>query len=718
MAISARAAFDSSEALDDYQTILPLWAIDYKNEATFCKWLSSAFDLLMDNQREAIQRARDNTARYKGMYPGTEPTIGGRDMPQRMRRQPRMSVPHFKDLVEQKVTKHTKSKPNTTVVPPNPEIEDKLDAHVAEEVLFSVKYQNDVDAMLTRAVRMAVLGGTAFVYTQWDSDKGDLHPDWKKKREKKEKVVLRDNEGNPVQDIKGKDVEITQPIYQGDISYRLKSIYDTFLDPQCEPEDCQWVMFLDYVPAEQLKKDYPNIASKVKASDKATYFNPNTLIEQSLENHVAVFTFYHRSNKYLEDGLYVKCTAEFWLETPRANPISYIPNSDFGNLPIRILRDITVEGELYGYPSASDIAPLQSIYDKIITLCVKNIFWASHFRVFATQGSVDRAEMTNDSTIVWVKPGYTEPKAIAFQAFGADVFNFAQYLETSMEKVFGIFSISRGAPPPGTRAAASLYFYDEQESQRGAVLQKQINKLIVDLDKLTLAIIADNYKDHDNRLIKVLGSTKSWIVKRFKVDSLRKAHDIRIENSPNLPDSRYAKFELLTSLKERIPGAVSDEQFADLLDFGNHDKFITPTRQARLGAEAENEDFMRGGDVQDPMPYEDLIVHWQTHIKELQNPGFKDWPEKRQNALLDHVMATEMLMDEFAEKSAAFSQQLALLPQFPTLFERTPALPPTPEQMMQEEMPVEEAPPPSEPVAPQLSGQSIPEEFLPQQPVT
>lgn len=711
-----RPTFDTQEQIYNYDVIKPIWSQEYKDKANLLEWTGQAFDLLLDSQREKIQVMRDNVARYKGVYPSSEPVIGGRDLPQRLQANPRIVANHFKDLVEQKVTKITKQKSQTAVVPASEGIDDIIDADISTEVLSSVKYDNGYDNLLARAARLSILSGNAFLYQHWDRFRGDLHPDWKEKVKKNEKVVLKDKDGDPILDASGNEIEVTEPIYQGDIAFELRTIANTFLSPCDSPQQTEWVILLDYIAVEKLKKDYPGV--EVTADDKATYFNPNTLVEQKLEGHCAVFTFYHRSNKYLPDGLFYRCTRTALLEPPQANPVPYIPRAELGNLPIRWLRDVEVEGELLAYPTASDIAPIQNLYDKIFTLCAKNIFFASHAKWFAAQGSVDRTQLTNDSVIVWVKPGHEKPVAQSFMAFGADVFNFLKYVVEVMEVTFGTSSTSRGAPPPGTRSAASLYFYDEQESQRSEGAKRKLTEFLVDSDKLTLQIIAQNYKDHDKRLVKIMGPTKQWMVKDFKIESLTKSTDIRVESSPNLPDSRYARIEILLQAKQRAPQVISDEALADAFDLGVSPKYMTPTRQARLAAQSENLAFMAGKDVPEPKKWDDQIVHWQEHMKELQNPNYRNWPKDRQKAFEEHVMTHERFMDEFAtEDSPAFAQELATIPQFPVFFKRLP-MPPSMPMDSKGAPPTSPIPSDEPPLGAIPEAPMMPESLLPQQPPT
>lgn len=709
----AKASWESPDQLGSYRDIKPLWSIDYKQEGTLLTWTNSAYQIILDNDGDRIEAYRENLGRFRGSYRQTEPLIGGRNLsPAQRGSNPRLIVNHTQDLTEQKVSALSKFKPQTTVVPPSPELADKLDSIIADEVLFSLKYDNDLDGLYAKMFRMAFLGGESYIFPFWDEFKGDLHPDWKTKEG--EDIPLLDKEGEQVKNANGKPVFITQPQYIGDVSYRIRSLENVRLCPARSVREINYIIEHDWIHIDELRKDYPD--KEFKADEKASEVSAKTQSEEKLENHVLVMTVTHRSHRHLANGLYYKCTPVQILDAPRDNPRTRIPSSDWDNLPCRRIVDVDQEDSVFGFPSNTNIAPMQNVHDKLTTICVKNLFWASHLKWFAIQNSVDKAQLTNDSCIVWVKPGQTFPVAQTFQAFGADVFNFRASTVEDMEKIYGIFSVSRGAPPPGTRAAASLYFYDEQEQQRRNNLQKKINRLIVDVDRMTLSIVADNYRDHDKRLINILGKTKEWMVKKFKVESLRKSFDIRIENTPNLPDSRYARLQYLTQLQTAFPGIVTAEQVGDLIDLGNTDRFITPTRVARFAAESENDSLLRGDDVADPEAYEDQIVHWQTHMKEVQSPDYKSYPDSVREEFEAHIKAHEMIMDDLAQESQAFAQQVTVIPQFPVFFKRQAPPAAAPElQSQQAPPPTQPSPEPSPmplngPASPQLQApQAIPQ---------
>lgn len=710
-----RPSFDNPDTGQTYEAIRPLWTIDLKDDESVRRWAEESYRLLYDEAEPRISAYRSNKERYKGNYSLVEPTIGGRDLVDLKGKQSnsKIVVNHFQDLVEQKISQILRFKPSTQVVPPSSELTDKLDAVMADELLTTLKYDNEMDSLYSQVLRMAILGGESYLFVDWDRYKGDEHPDWKEAEKKQKKIPLLDANNEQQKDVKGNLLFIDQPQYVGDVCYRVRSIENVLCAPAANPADVSWVIEHDYVHVEKLKKEYPALADKIKADTGVEAYNASTGLNQKLENHCLVFWVSHRSDRYMPKGCYFKCTSNLILEAPKDNPITRIVSSEWGNLPCRRFTDIDLADELHAYPSASNINQSQNIYDKFMTLAVKNTFLATHVKWFAIRDSVDKIALTNDSTICWVKPGYAFPEARTFTAFNADFPNMWGTVLQNMEKIFGVFSLSRGAPPPGTRSANQLNIYDEQQQQRSSGITRKLNKFIVDIDRLTLSVIADHYKDHDQRLIKLLGANDQWMIKHFKVDSLRKSYDIRVENSPNLPTSKTERLQFFLQLKQADPNILDTEQLADLLDFGNHDTFITPARVAKLAAESENLMLNRGDDVPDPEPYEDQITHWQTHMKEVQNPDYKRYPKKVRAAYEDHIRAHEMLMDDMASQSPAMAQAVTAIPQFPVFYVRPPAIQPPPEQQQAGApgMPLEEMGIPQPQIQPEQIVEPTPEQM-------
>jgi hypothetical protein len=90
-------------------------------------------------------------------------------------------------------------------------------------------------------------------------------------------------------------------------------------------------------------------------------------------------------------------------------------------------------------------------------------------------------------------------------------------------------------------------------------------------------------------------------------------------------------------------------------------------------AEAENEAMLNDEAFEEPSIFEDLIVHWSEHVKEVQNRSFKVYtPKDVQEKFVSHIGGTEMLMMDRAKKNPAFAMKIMELSLYPLIYEPSP----------------------------------------------
>ena len=78
---------------------------------------------------------------------------------------------------------------------------------------------------------------------------------------------------------------------------------------------------------------------------------------------------------------------------------------------------------------------------------------------------------------------------------------------------------------------------------------------------------------------------------------------------------------------------------------------------------------MSGQPVDEPMEWEDLFIHWKSHVKKMQESSFKESPVEVKESFLEHLGITEMLMHKRAGKNGLFRQKLLQLDSYPLVFE-------------------------------------------------
>ena len=143
--------FDNAE-FDDAIKERPLWTvknIDKKpDEEDLLKWVNDDF---RNKERRAWTRNRtyrENLCLYKGVHYKSQHS---RDLQfiqdKKTDRQPRIVINHIYDMVETRVSKLTRFRPNINVLPANDEYNDKQNARTVKDLINTRWYEVDIDTI-------------------------------------------------------------------------------------------------------------------------------------------------------------------------------------------------------------------------------------------------------------------------------------------------------------------------------------------------------------------------------------------------------------------------------------------------------------------------------------------------------------------------------------------------------------------------------------------
>ena len=708
--------FDQDTNLD--LAIPPISSVDWDKDEDVIKYAFDTFETLEDEATSRRDWQRDNLCRYKGFYSQYEPVVGGAgklNSGVQRNKWPRIVINHTRDLVDKKVAKSTKVKVTSDVLPTNDEGADKIASQVAKKVLTTVDYAHDAEGMRARLARRAIIFGEAYEGVFWDEDAGDVDPDYVTKTKKGEDIPELDERDQPVMDADGNITYVSILPRVGDVRRRLIENDDILLIPGPRPslDSVPGCIIKEYIHVFELRAKYPDLASKIEASNDLSRFNVNTLEDTVMKEHVLVLHFYFKTSRLLPKGLYFSVCHDTLLEEVQPNPIPYsrlLDNCETGNLPFSRITDIDIEGSLHGWSSMHDLNTIQNQYDKITSLISRNIFLFCHPKWIVPRGGASYTQLANGSFIV-ESSGPFQPTLATYTAVTQEVFAYWEALEAKMEKIFSIFQISRGESPTGARSASQLMIYDEQEEESRLPFRKKLEHHVTSIDSKTLAIISHKYTDEDERLIQIVGENKDWLIEPFEVEDLRKDYVIRVRPINGLPEAKYPRIRTLIELQQMSAASpegplMSRDEFLEAIDYGQHEKFISYGRMAVLTAQAENELLLKGDDIDPSQRYEELITHWRTHAKLFQGFGFRKLPKEWQENAKKHMLGTEMQMYVHAADNPTFKAQLFGLTSFPMFYEQPPivgpsmgmpdtATPPAPMGAPQQSKP--QGPPPASP---------------------
>jgi hypothetical protein len=143
-------------------------------------------------------------------------------------------------------------------------------------------------------------------------------------------------------------------------------------------------------------------------------------------------------------------------------------------------------------------------------------------------------------------------------------------------------------------------------------------------------------------------------------------------------------------LKGQFPDIISNDQFVDLLDLGQTEKFVDIAATSVRAAQAEIEQIAKAqskDDLPQPEISDDHVTHWKIKVNHLRQWGTKNkMPKENKQWLIDVISAHEMFMLEKELKDPAYAQLTGTLPGFPIFLDRSmfqPPAPPVPEPVGQ-----------------------------------
>lgn len=643
------------------------------SDDTLLDWFKEEIAYLKQENMHSHEKIKHNFQRYKGMQ-YREQVVTDRDRgPERViKYMPQMVVPMIRDVVDEKVARLMQQKPSIAVIPLHDEQQDKADARIAKRFLSHIDTQEKTDIIFTKCLQGAKVAGEYFSVILWNPDKGP--------KVKVAEMLKKTGEGDTVGFIPN----------IGDIDIRLKSPLEYMYEKARRYEDANYSFMIEWEYTEGLKLDYPQLAEKIREDQYASYYDFETMEEKTLVGKTMTVTFFHKATKYLPEGYEAKFTRDVIL---KRGPMLY---NDKEIPAVRWVDQVNPE-EQAATSQIDYTKSMAAAYNNLTNMTIKQLSLCAHPKWFVDKYSVDDQDLNNDTSIVRIKPGSPRPALAQANPVAPNTFNFRKELKEEFYQQSKSSSVVQGSPPPGVSAFVALQFVSEQESTRLSTDQIYMGQSVKDLYKLCLSRAAQFYKKEDERTLMILGKDERWTVESYDPAVLAGPYALMLQNQSALPDSKAVRTQLVLDMGDKYPEMFPREQIIEMLGLAQADKFFNEAAASALSAENENENIFDGQAPSEPMAWENHLVHWKIHFGAIQDPGFKSKadPKVRQN-MLDHLMATEMLMFEQINKSDAFAAMVnTQCPQFPVLFNPPPE-PPPPLGMMP---PQDQLPGPSGPEA-------------------
>lgn len=537
--------------------------------------------LYSNNYFDIIQRSY---LAYHGMFGGQDGhkiTFGGEQG-----ELTNIDINHYANIAQHMHVMITANKPAFVAKATNADNKSIIQSKLASSLLEYYMRDKNLEKYLSKAVEHALILGSGYIKMEWNATRGDVYE---------------------------VDPETGAPIHTGDVEFRNLTPFNTMFDTSRTPEEHDWVLCRTFKNKHDLAAKYPDLADKIKSVPSASeYHNYGMdMLSGSKTDDIAVYEFIHNKTEALPDGRYLLFLDKDIVLIDQANP--------YPDLPIFRIAARDVMGTSFGYSPMFPLLQVQDALNATYSAILSNQSAFAVQSIFVKRGSdISPKSLEGGLNII---EGNEKPEPINFTSTPAEVFNFAKTLETQMETISGVSSVTRGNPEASLRSGTALAMVQSTSLQYMSGLQQQYIRLMEDVGTGLINLL--KAFAHTPRIVMLAGiANKNYIEKEFTSDDLQNINRITVEVANPLSQTHAGRLQIASDLLQY--GVVkTPEQYLTVLTSGRLDTMIDPVQRHTNLARSENEKMMLGVGVR-AIALDDHAMHIKEHQAVIADPDLRE----------------------------------------------------------------------------------------------
>lgn len=648
MSVESFDDFDESDNSSQGSDLKPFQFRDDKTKQGTLQWLEDNFE---EKKRRAVSRF-DYYRKYNKLYKNARRRTNSK--------KPRHSVNFVYDKIEDRVAQMDRMGVSVSCIPTNQDEQTDINNAKACDLLLLGKGEElGMQNIQNTADRVKFNFGHSFTFVLWDQSRGPLHPKYEKYKKAGVKIPVMKN------GKKQKGKYIKEDIHIGDIDVHVKGPDRVFPEIGKDKwEDVNEIDVLDNINKWELAADYPNMKSEIEQMNTVKDYKISIRDDvYQDDNMVDVKTFYHKKTKWLPDGVMIK-----WIEGAILSWDSYPYDEDC--LPCEPDTDIDIHDEFWGRPFIINIEQMQNYYNNIQSTQAADNGIGGRPKWMLPKGSAKVSQLNNDFAIVeYVGP--VAPKLETPRPTNPQSFEVQDRLESKIKLFARTSDLGKGEVPAGITATSAIRLLDEAHSRLVKPMEDKRKTRLVKTYKMMLTRMQQFYKKSDGRLIRLLGKNNDYLIKSFEKANFNTIHDIRIENTSSLSESKSGKISDIIDLNmsTQTDPIFRKEEIVQMLDLGLDRTFVDGATVAVTAASTIVEALLNGEKVPEPQKHDNFLVHYSVLDKAMQSFSFRSKVNQETRDTFEmYVMVLEGMMFQRAKLNAKFATELAQLDQYPIYF--------------------------------------------------
>jgi hypothetical protein len=659
-------AFETFDDLDSplsTEAVVPFQFREEKSKEGTLKWLNKRFRRVYENSFPRFIMYK----RYLNMYKNVSEESGDGLTKTNVRyvpgssKKPKMRDNLIWDLVDQKVAEISKSSPKVAFIPQSYFDQDDINNAKACKILTQSRMEEmKFEQILSRQDRIMFLFGHTISEICWNDDTGPFNPKYMAKKKEYEGKVPKTDENGIV--IEGEYLEEDE-MRLGDVE--IKPLLPWYFFPEETKKclkDCDYAETIKWEFKEKIEAKYPK--SKGKITENAHVMWDMSANDLSVpDNMIMIRTFWHKPTEYFPKGckiVYCEDMILDWEDFPYEDK----------ELPFIEDKDIEIMDEFWGRPFIVNVEQYYRMNNSILSSQARNHGVLNAPKYVYPEGSVDRQSLNNDFGSIAYR-GAVAPQVLQHNYVNRGEIELSTSISSRTGKLARLFDISRGNIPQGITAAQAMRLLEEQQFQAMSVTANNRKQRVLDCYRMVIKRMAQYYKPDDGRMSRILGSNNSYLMQSFVKFDFNLIYDLRIENKSALSDSpagRMAEIVDLNTANQQDP-LFGKKEMIKLLNLNLVEAFSDEVTYSIDTAKQCLDMIINGQPAPAPEATDGLLEFYGVFSRFVESPEYKFVlnPETKQ-AIMDFIMAIEMLCYERSVKNPKFSQELMMFAKFPMVF--------------------------------------------------
>jgi hypothetical protein len=596
----------------------------------------------------------------------------------------RLSINRILPKIRARRSKYLRARNKWVVVPASPDQDDRMNARATQKALDYQRRRLRLNLLHFRAILWTEVCGRGYWWVYWDPDaKGRIRQ-------------------API--AAGMKPAVTEATL-GDVAIEVGSAFEILIaDPTIgfigdQPEilrvklrsladmKARYPDFADFMDGETPKPEDSSYQRRIAALSPKGSTVPTDASERKRDDpseaQIKVIEYFQAPCAAFPKGRYTKVAGGVLLEDRPELPYDF---SDLTNpYPVVEFVDIPQAGQYWSSTLIEQLIPLNREYNHARSRLAEALRAQIHPKLFAAkQHQLPPGCWTSEPNEVIeyiARPGIDKPYIWSPGNVAADVWQSIGLVQREFDDLSQIFPVVEGRSGTTTSGFQANLLQEAAESVHGPDIQLQEAAFEEAAYKIR-RLMKQGYTVP--RLITVIGSDYQSDAIEFSATEIDESADIIVETASALPDLRYARVEVVTSMFDK--GLLGPQQDPDtrrralnMMEMGTVEDVWDFSRRDIEAARLENAAITEGRPVEPPQFYENHLLHYQIHADQLKAPEVKLWPIPQRQALMAQLLKHEEFINPVsaAQHAIDYGLQGLLKPQTMQAYQQS-LMPPPP----------------------------------------